>query len=247
LISGIDGLFKYQLNINQEYQTETMSKKIIIAVLMVAMSLGSFAQQRTTRLTLYRQFKPSTITLKTGQKIKQSLTNVFLKNSTLVYLKDEYTMEANMDNIAAVEFDDRTYVNINNQLAYLVDSVGGNCVYRIDIFDMDAYNAQLRNNVNINAIPSFSGDMISTSSVDLNTEEDYKFPVFPHFYLSYNGEIIKAHEREISRRLPKDEDIRRKYRTAISMDGFSWIENESVVSVLRAITPTKEQQEEAEP
>ena len=91
-----------------------MSKKIIIAVLMVAMSLGSFAQQRTTRLTLYRQFKPSTITLKTGQKIKQSLTNVFLKNSTLVYLKDEYTMEANMDNIAAVEFDDRTFVNINN-------------------------------------------------------------------------------------------------------------------------------------
>ena len=225
-----------------------MSKKIIIAVLMVAMSLGSFAQQRTTRLTLYRQFKPSTITLKTGQKIKQSLTNVFLKNSTLVYLKDEYTMEANMDNIAAVEFDDRTFVNINNQLAYLVDSVGGNCVYRIDIFDMDAYNAQLRNNVNINAIPSFTGDMISTASVDLKTEEDYKFPVFPHFYLSYNGEIIKAHEREISRRLPKDEDIRRKYRTAINMDNFSWTDDASVVSVLKAITPTtKEAETEAEP
>lgn len=222
-----------------------MNKKIIITALLVAMTLGTFAQQRTTRLTLYRQFKPSTITLKTGQKIKQSLTNVFLKNSTLVYLKGEYTMEANMDNIATVEFDDRTYVNINNQLAYLIDSVGGNCVYRIDIFDMEAYNAQLRNNVNINAVPSFAGDMISTTSVDLNTEEDYKFPVFPHYYLSYNGEIFKAHEREISRRLPKDDDIRRKYRSAIGMDNFSWTDDASVVSVLKAITPTKEK--EAEP
>jgi hypothetical protein len=100
--------------------------------------------------------------------------------------------------------------------------------------------------VNINAIPSFTGDMISTASVDLNTEEDYKFPVFPHFYLSYNGEIIKAHEREISRRLPKDEDIRRKYRTAISMDNFSWTDDASVVSVLKAITPTTKEAE-AEP
>ena len=222
-------------------------KKGLTIILLLAMTLGCWAQRKTLSATLYKEFRPSVVTFKDGHQSHQALTNVFLKNSTLVYLKDEYTMEANMDNIAAVEFDDRTYVNINNQLAYLVDSVGGNCVYRIDIFDMDAYNAQLRNNVNINAIPSFSGDMISTSSVDLNTEEDYKFPVFPHFYLSYNGEIIKAHEREISRRLPKDEDIRRKYRTAISMDGFSWIENESVVSVLRAITPTKEQQEEAEP
>ena len=112
-----------------------------------------------------------------------------------------------------------------------------NIIYRIDIFDLEAYNQQIRNNVNITAIPSFTGDMISTSSTDLNNEGDYKLPLFPHFYFLYNGELIKAHEREISRRLPKkDKEVNRKYRTVIEMKGFSWTNNESLSQLLRAIT-----------
>jgi hypothetical protein len=134
---------------------------------MVAFALGTFAQKRTTQLTLYKQFKPSTITLSNGRTIKQSLTNVFLKNSSLVYMNGDNAMEANMENIAKVEFDDRTFYNVNNQLAYIVDSVGYNIIYRIDIFDLEAYNQQIRNNVNITAIPSFTGDMISTTTATI--------------------------------------------------------------------------------
>ena len=217
--------------------TETMNKKLILTTLLVVFSLGTFAQQRTTQLTLYKEFKPSVITLKNGHKIKQEFTNVFLKNSSLVYMQGDNTMEANMANIARVEFDDRTFTNINNQLAYMIDSVGNNILYRVDIFDLEAYNQQIRNNVNITAIPSFTGDMISTTTMDLNNEGDYKLPVYPHFYYIYNGEIIKAHEREISRRLPKkDKEIDRKYRTVIGMKGFSWTNNESLVQLLKAIT-----------
>ena len=214
-----------------------MNKKLCLTVLMLAFALGTFAQKRTTQLTLYKQFKPSTITLSNGRTIKQSLTNVFLKNSSLVYMNGDNAMEANMENIAKVEFDDRTFYNVKNQLAYIVDSVGYNIIYRIDIFDLEAYNQQIRNNVNITAIPSFTGDMISTSSTDLNNEGDYKLPLFPHFYFLYNGELIKAHEREISRRLPKkDKEVNRKYRTVIEMKGFSWTNNESLSQLLRAIT-----------
>jgi hypothetical protein len=74
---------------------------------------------------------------------------VFLKNGSLVYLNGEYTMEANMETIAAVEFDDRKFININNQLAYMVDSVGSNILYRIDLLDLNAYNQNIRNNINI--------------------------------------------------------------------------------------------------
>ena len=213
-----------------------MNKKLILTTLLVVFSLGLFAQQRTTQLTLYKQFKPSTITLKNGKKIKQEFTNVFLKNSSLVYLQGDNTMEANMANIAKVEFDDRSFTNVNNQLAYIIDSVGSNILYRVDIFDLEAYNQQLRNNVNINAIPSFTGDMISTTATDLNNEGDYTLPVFPHFFILYNGEIIRAHEREVSRHLPKDKEVNRKYRTVIDMKGFSWTDNKSLSDLLKAIT-----------
>lgn len=213
-----------------------MNKKTFLSLLLAATTLTGFAQTRTTQATLFREFKPSTITLKSGKKLKQPLTNVFLKNSSLVYLQGEYTMEANMDLIQAVEFENRKYINIDNHLAYLIDSVGGNSLYRIDIFDMEAYKAQLRNNINISNLDLSSSDMISTSTIDLNNEEDYKFPVVPRFYYFYNGECFKVHEREISRRLPNDKDLKRKYKTIIGLDSFSWTDNESLVQLLKAIT-----------
>ncbi len=212
-----------------------MIKKKILLTAFALLGLTATAQVKTTRATLYNQFKPSVITLKTGKNIRQSLTNVFLKNSTLVYLQGEYTMEANMETIATVEFDDRKYVNINNQLAYLVDSVGSNLLYRIDLLDMNAYNQQLRNNINISNM-GFENGGITTSTVDLNNEEDYKFPIFSHFYYYYNGEIIKVHEREISRHLPKDKEMKRKYRTIIGLDSFSWSDEKSLIQLLKAIS-----------
>lgn len=209
-------------------------RSLLTALLAMVLSTAGLAQKRTTQATLYKEFKPSTITLKNGRIIKQPLTNVFLKNSSLVYLQGEYTMEANMNNVAAVEFKDRKYININNQLAYLVDSVGQNAVYRIDLFDMAAYKAQLRNNVNISNLSI--GDMVSTTTVDLNNEEDYKFPVIANFYFLYNGEYIRAHERDISRRLPKDNEVKRKYKTVVGLDNFSWIDPASLVALLKAIS-----------
>lgn len=212
-----------------------MVKKLFVTLLIAAISLSVVAQKRTTQATLYRQFKPSVITLKDGRQIRQPLTNVFLKNSSLVYPKGDYTMEANMDNIVAVKFDDRSFVNINNQLAYLVDSVGKNRLYRVDLFDMASYQAQLRNNVNISNLEI--SDFVSTSTIDLNNEDDYKFPLIPIFYFYYDGEYVKVHEREIYRRLPKTGDLRRKYKTIIGMDSFSWTDNHSLLQLLQAITP----------
>ena len=217
-----------------------MIKKRILLTMFAMVALTCTAQKRTTQATLYNQFKPSVITLKNGQKVKQSLTNVFLKNSSLVYLKGEYTMEANMDNIIAVEFDDRSYTNINNQLAYVVDSVGENILYRIDLLDLVAYNQQIRNNINISNM-GFENGGITTTTMDINGEDDYKFPVISNFVYYYNGAFVKAHERDLSHVLPKDKDLKRKYRTIIGMDDFSWTDGKSLVKLLKAITVKDEQ------
>ena len=212
-----------------------MIKKTILLTMFVMAALVSTAQQRTTQATLYKQFKPSVITLKTGRTINQSHTNVFLKNGSLVYLNGEYTMEANMETIAAVEFDDRKFININNQLAYMVDSVGSNILYRIDLLDLNAYNQNLRNNINISNM-GFESGAITNTSLDLHSEGDYKLHILSPYYFFYNGEFVKVHERDISRVLPKDKDLKRKYRTIIGMDDFSWNSDNSLMKLLKAIT-----------
>lgn len=216
-----------------------MKRFILISVIALAVCFANgqwsvvSGQERTTMATLYREFKPSVIYLTDGRKLNQNLTNVFLKNSSLVYLKGTFTMEANMDNIARVEFDDRQFDVIEGQLAELVDSIGSDAVYRVDYLDMEAYQAGLRNNINISNISL--GEQISTTTVDLNNEEDYKFPLVHKYFMRYRGETFHVHEREIWRRLPKDKDVKRMFKTIIGKSDFSWTSDESVSELLRAI------------
>lgn len=209
-------------------------KKILLLIMMVLLTCGHAAAQKKTKYaTLYRDFRPSVVTFADGHRSRQSLTNVFLKNSALLFLRGELTMEATMDNIVAVDFEGgRSFVNVNNQLAYKIDSVGSNYLCCVELFDKDTYERNLRNNVNITNIDL--GDQISTATVDINTEDDYKLPVFRHFYYYYNGEYIKVHERELSRRLPKDK--RTMMKRIMALPDFSWTRDESLVQLLKAIS-----------
>ena len=90
-------------------------------------------------LTMFKQNKPATITLNDGRTVKSPQSNVFLKNAALLYLQGTEIKEARMDIIARVDFDERKFVNINNKLAYFVDSVKGNSLYCVELIDMDAY------------------------------------------------------------------------------------------------------------
>ena len=221
-----------------------MVKELLLSSIMLLTTISVSAQKRTVSATVYKQFKSSIVTLSNGHVTRQSLTNIFLKNSSLLYIQGEYTMEADMNNIATVEFDDRKYININNQLAYLVDTIGDNRLYRINILDLDSYKAQLRNNVNVSNFEI--GDFVNINTVDTNNEEDYKFPIIPVFYYLYNGEFIKVHEREISRKLPKDKDIKRKYKTIIGLSTFSWTDEASLMQLLKAISPDSNNQEQSQ-
>ena len=141
-------------------------------------------------------------------------------------------MEANMDNILAVDFEDRKFVSINKQLGYLIDSVGSNALYCIELFDKDTYERNLKNNVNISSMDL--GDQISMSYIDLNNEEDYKLPVFRHFYFLYKGEFVKVHERELSKKLKKEGKT--MMERIVALPDFSWQNEKSLMQLLKAIS-----------
>ena len=200
---------------------------------MAAVVLSAAAQITTTKLTVYKDFQPSIIQLKDGRLIKQNLTNIFLKNSSLLYMQGTNAMEANMDNIISVKFDDKTYVKVDTILAYVVDSIGHDVLYCATVIDIDAYQNQLRNN---NIVSNFSwgaGGTIQTSSMNLNTEEDYKFPLVDLYFYRINGQFVKCHERNLQYILNKEK--KRIVRTFVTMDDFSWTEKESLMKLLKAL------------
>ena len=200
------------------------------------------AQPRTTQLGVYKQFKPSVIQLKDGRQIKQPLTNIFLKNSSLLYMQGTNSMEANMDNIVSVKFDDRLYVKIDTLLAYEVDSVGHDALYCATVIDMEAYIQQLKNNqvitnlslgdINMGGLSSLS-DQISTSTIDLSNEDDYKFPLINIYYYRYNGQYVRTHERHLGRILSKEK--KRIMRTFITMPDFRWTDKDSLLRLLKGL------------
>ncbi len=192
---------------------------------------SAFGQDRTTKLTVYPEFKPSVIELADGRILKEKFTNIFLKNSSLLYMSGTVTKEAYMANIKSVKFDDRLYVKVDTLLAYEVDSVGNDALYCATVIDQEAYRQNLRNNQVMTNI-SLS-DQVSTTSVDLSNEDDYLFPLINIYYYRLNGKFVRCHDRSLSNVLNKEK--KRMLRTFVHMDDFSWSDQKSLIELLKRL------------
>jgi hypothetical protein len=79
--------------------------------------LGASAQNNLSRLTVYNEFRPAIAYLADGKKLTLPMANIFLKNSSLLYMSSNGTpMEAEMKNINRVDFQDRSYFRIDSLL-----------------------------------------------------------------------------------------------------------------------------------
>ena len=192
-----------------------------------------FGQERTTKLTVYPEFKPSIIVLSDGRQITQQFTNVFLKNSSLLYMSGSVAKEANMANVSSVQFDDRFYVRIDSLLAYQVDSVGNDGLYCATIIDQEAYLQNLKNNQVMTNINFHNFDQVSTTSVDLSNEDDFLFPLINIYYYRLGGKFVRCHDRSLSNVLNKEK--KRMLRTFVHMDDFSWSDEKSLLNLLRKL------------
>lgn len=194
------------------------------------------AQEVTPQLTAFPEFRPATATMADGKKMDIPLANIFLKNSSLLYISGELTKEANTKNLLRVDFKDRSYIRIDSVLAYQVDTVGKNALFCAKVLDLKAYKQLLINNSNItnlNMNDLLSMNMLQYTTVDIGDTQDIHFPVIPLYYYRINDKFVLVHERHLKRFF--DKENRRRMESVMNMPGFSWTNEEFLLKILEII------------
>ena len=194
------------------------------------------AQEVTPQLTVFPEFRPATATMVDGKKMDIPMANIFLKNSSLLYISGELTKEANTKNLLRVDFKDRSYIRIDSVLAYQVDTVGKNALFCAKVLDLKAYKQLLINNSNItnlNMNDLLSMNMLQYTTVDIGDTQDIHFPVIPLYYYRINDKFVLVHERHLKRFF--DKENRRRMESVMNMPGFSWTNEEFLLKILEVI------------
>lgn len=213
-----------------------MKASLLFIIMMCATVQSLLAQDKTFGLTVYNSYRPATITLTDGRTIKHPLANIFLKNSSLVYLSNTgVTMEANMSNILYVKFEDRQYYKVDTLLAYVVGTVGNDALFCATVADMQAYQQNLRNSQVFTDISL--GDQLSTTTVDLSNEGDRMLPLVNIYFYRFGNDAdkkyVRCHERTLGRVLGKEK--KRMMQTYLSMPDFSWTNEKSLLDLLKGL------------
>ena len=203
-------------------------------MLLALLLTGSiYAQKKQELPTKYTQNKKAVVTLTDGRQVTAPNSNIFMKDASLLYFQGNEAKSANMNIVACVEFDDKKYINIENQLAYFVDSIKGNSLYCVELIDLKAWKQNLINNRNFTHI-DFSSERLETYADNFVELEDKMFPVVKVYYFYLDGKFVLAHDRDLWVVLNKERH--RLMKTAMSDPNFSWSDPASLMKLLKMIS-----------
>lgn len=213
-----------------------MKRLVLLSTVLLMAALRVTAQEVTPQLTAFPEFRPATAYMADGKKLDIPMANIFLKNSSLLYISGELTKEADTKNLLRVDFKDRTYIRIDSVLAYEVDTVGANALFCAKVLDLKAYKQLLANNSNITNLDLndlASMNMFQYTAIDINDVTDIHFPVIPLYYYRLNNQFVLVHERHLKRVLDKEK--RRRMESVMNLPDFSWTNEKSLLKILEVI------------
>ena len=209
---------------------------------LLALCSSAYAQipsGRSRTVTMFSDFQPAIIKLKDGKTSVHKQTNIFLKNSSLVYKKAPTgeIMEASMPVVAGITVGERNFINVKNQLAEVVATEGKASLVRIRVIDVETMKGEYLNNSimtnssmidDLNAGRAISETM-STTRID-GAEDEEPYPLMDTYYYVVGDKVTLAHERSIKSALKKDQ--RKEYEVILSA-GFSWARQEDLAKLLK--------------
>lgn len=216
-----------------------MKRITLVLIILLLATLKMAAQQHpiTSAITVYPDFRPATAILTSGRKTEIPLANIFLKNSSLLYMSGDDIMEADMKKILRVEFEDRTYIRIDSMLCYQVDTIGGNSLFCAKVIDINAYKQSRANSANITNLDltalTSSSSSLSYNTIEATDKSELQFPLVNVYYYRLDDQFVRVHERHLKRALPKEK--RRIMESIMNMPGFTWTNEKYLMMILEKI------------
>lgn len=213
-----------------------MKKLVLLSTVFFLTTIKVAAQEVTPQLTAFPEFRPATVYMADGKKLDIPMANIFLKNSSLLYISGELTKEVDTKNLLRVDFKDQSYIRIDSVLAYRVDTVGANALFCAKVLDLKAYKQQIANNSNITNLDLndlATMNMFQYTTIDINDVKDIHFPVIPLYYYRINDQFVLVHERNLKRFF--DKENRRRMESVMNLPDFSWTDEKSLLKILEII------------
>lgn len=213
-----------------------MKKLVLLSTVFFLTAIKVAAQEVTPQLTVFPEFRPATVYMADGKKLDIPMANIFLKNSSLLYISGELTKEVDTKNLLRVDFKDQSYIRIDSVLAYRVDTVGANALFCAKVLDLKAYKQQIANNSNITNLDLndlATMNMFQYTTIDINDVKDIHFPVIPLYYYRINDQFVLVHERNLKRFF--DKENRRRMESVMNLPDFSWTDEKSLLKILEII------------
>ena len=188
---------------------------------------------------MFADFQPAIIKLKDGKSSVHKQTNIFMKNSTLVYKKmpTGEIMEASMPVVESITVGERNFINVKNQLAEVVATEGNASLVRVRTIDIETMKGEYLNNSTITNSSMLDdltagraiGESMSTTRMD-GAEEEEPYPLVDTYYYVAGGKVTLAHERSVKLVIKKDQ--RKEYQVTTSLN-FNWARQEDLVKLLK--------------
>lgn len=213
-----------------------MKKLVLLSTMLMLVAFKGTAQEVTPQLTAFPEFRPAIVYMADGKKLDIPMANIFLKNSSLLYISGELTKEVDTKNLMRVDFKDRSYFRIDSVLAYEVDTVGANALFCAKVLDLKAYRQLIANNSNItnlNINDLANMNILQYTTIDINDVSDIHFPVIPLYYFRVNNQFVLVHERNLKRFF--DKENRRRMESVMNLPDFSWTDEKSLLKILEII------------
>lgn len=211
-----------------------MNKLLTILSIYIWISITASAQfpvGESKIKTVFKVFCPALITMKSGNIISVKEANIFLRNSCLLYKNGTKTMQADMDNVRAVDIEGRHYVKADTMLAVLVDSVNNSQLLASTVIDMEAYVTQMQNNRQFTNLEM--REMVNYATIDLIAEEDKTYPLVKYFFYRINNKLYPVTERNLMKLAPKGK--RRFIKSIIQSADFSWGSEDCLMKLLKSL------------
>ena len=211
---------------------------LVITILLLATFKATAQEQPiTSAITAYPDFRPATAVLTSGRKANIPLANIFLKNSSLLYMKGDNIMEADMRNILRVEFEDRAYIRIDSMLVYQVDSVGNDALFCAKVLDIEGYKQSRANSSNITNLDltalTSTASTLSYNTIEATDKSELQFPITNIYYYRLDDKFVRVHERHLKRALSKEK--RQIMESVMNMPGFTWTNEKYLMMILEKI------------